>query len=79
MTVNDIIELAEMLTFIESWITGSGPAVEQSFRAFIGSDGYTLIDLQFDLDRFASLLSGTPSAMRTDTPGIGDVDQDCEP
>ncbi|WP_280499064.1 hypothetical protein [Nocardia farcinica] len=58
LTTDDAIELAEMLTFIDNWLTGSGPAVAQSFRAFVGADGYALTDLHTDLNRFATLLGG---------------------
>ncbi|WP_019925496.1 hypothetical protein [Nocardia sp. BMG111209] len=58
LTVDDAIELAEMLTFIDDWLTGSDPAIARSFHAFVGTDGYTLTDLQADLNRFATLFNG---------------------
>ncbi|WP_194853192.1 hypothetical protein [Nocardia sp. SYP-A9097] len=58
LTVDDAIELAEMLTFIDGWLTDSDPAVAQSFHAFVGADGYALSDLRADLNRFAALLGG---------------------
>lgn len=58
LTTDDAIELAEMLTFIDNWLTDSHPAVAQSFHAFVGADGYALTDLQANLNRFATLLGG---------------------
>lgn len=60
LTIDDAIELAEMLTFIDDWLTGSDPAVAQSFHAFVAATGYTLTDLQADLNRFAAMLTGLP-------------------
>ncbi|MBF6229363.1 hypothetical protein IU470_30265 [Nocardia abscessus] len=40
------------------WLTDSDPAVERSFHAFVGADGYALTDLRGDLNRFATLLGG---------------------
>jgi hypothetical protein len=58
LTIDDAIELGEMLTFIDNWLTGSDPAVAQSFHAFVGADGYTLTDLRADLNRFTTVLEG---------------------
>ncbi|WP_328387412.1 hypothetical protein [Nocardia sp. NBC_00416] len=47
-----------MLTFIDTWLTGSDPAVARSLHAFVGADGYPLTDLHVSLNRFATLLGG---------------------
>ncbi|MBF6332249.1 hypothetical protein [Nocardia transvalensis] len=58
LTVDDAIELVEMLTFIDNWLTSSDQTVAQSFHAFVGAEGYALTDLRGDLNRFATLLGG---------------------
>ena len=54
----DWAELVEMLQFLRDWLAGSGPEVEQSFRRFVGADGYPLEQMIADLDRFGFLLGG---------------------
>ncbi|MBF6303001.1 hypothetical protein IU459_36670 [Nocardia amamiensis] len=54
--LEDAIELAEMLTFIDDWLAGAGPAVGRSFSGFVGSDGYSIEALRADLDRFVGVL-----------------------
>jgi hypothetical protein len=54
----DVVELGEMLEFVHD-LCGSAPDVlADVLRRFVGSDGYTLADLQADLARFAFLLGG---------------------
>jgi hypothetical protein len=53
----DATELAEMLTFISSWL--AGPDQDQlahSFARFMGTDGDHLTELRTDLARFTFLL-----------------------
>ena len=53
----DAAELAEMLTFLASWLTGSQKQIlAGSFAAFVGHPAYNLDDLRADLHRFAFLL-----------------------
>ncbi len=54
-----------MLTFLDDWLAGAGPGVTQSFSQFVGSDGYSVEELRSDLDRFISLLGGSPVSERT--------------
>lgn len=53
----DAAELAEMLTFIDQWLTGPDHAqLAASLGRFIGVDGYNLAELRTDLARFTFLL-----------------------
>jgi hypothetical protein len=48
----DATELAEMLTFIDQWLTGPDHAqLTASLRRFVGIDGYNLTQLRTDLAR----------------------------
>ena len=53
----DAAELAEMLTFLASWLSGSQkPALASSLAAFTGYPAYNTDTLRADLHRFAFLL-----------------------
>jgi hypothetical protein len=53
----DAAELAEMLTFLASWLSGSQKqALHDSFAAFVGHPAYNTGTLCADLHRFAFLL-----------------------
>jgi hypothetical protein len=53
----DAAELAEMLTFIDQWLTGPDHAqLTASLTRFVGTDGYNLTQLRTDLARFTFLL-----------------------
>jgi hypothetical protein len=53
----DAAELAEMLTFINQWLTGPDHAqLTASLTRFVGADGYNLTQLRTDLARFTVLL-----------------------
>ena len=53
----DAAELAEMLTFIDQWLTGPDhPQLTASLERFVGTDGYNLTQLRTDLARFTFLL-----------------------
>ena len=53
----DAAELAEMLTFIDQWLTGPDHAqLTASLARFVGVDGYNLTQLRTDLARFTFLL-----------------------
>lgn len=57
LEAGDAAELAEMLTFIRDWLTSSDrDRLAQSFRNFVGADGYDLTELHNDLARFTFLL-----------------------
>ena len=56
----DAAELAEMLTFLASWLTGSQKQIlADSFAAFVGHPAYDTSSLCADLHRFAFLLGAS--------------------
>ena len=60
LDVGDAAELAEMLTFLASWLTGSQKQIlADSFAAFIGHPAYNTSALCADLHRFAFLLGAS--------------------
>jgi hypothetical protein len=60
LDLGDAAELAEMLTFLASWLSGSQkPALDQSLAAFVGHPAYNTETLRADLHRFAFLLGET--------------------
>jgi hypothetical protein len=57
LDTGDAAELAEMLTFLAGWLSGSPKqTLDQSFAAFVGHPGYDTDVLSADLHRFAFLL-----------------------
>jgi hypothetical protein len=53
----DAAELAEMLTFLAGWLSGSQKqALNSSLDAYVGHPAYTTETLRADLHRFAFLL-----------------------
>ena len=52
----DAVELAELCSFIEVWLTGADPAVAASLDRYVGAPGYSLFKLRNDLARWAELL-----------------------
>ena len=56
----DAAELAETLTFLASWLSGSQKQIlADSFAAFVGHPAYNTATLCADLHRFAFLLGQT--------------------
>ncbi|HEV3287973.1 MAG TPA: hypothetical protein VG123_03175 [Streptosporangiaceae bacterium] len=56
----DAAELAEMLTFLTQWLSGSQKqALAESFTAFVGHPAYNTSTLCADLHRFAFLLGAS--------------------
>ena len=56
----DAAELAEMLTFLASWLSGSQKqALHESFAAFVGHPAYNTDALCADLQRFVFLLGAS--------------------
>jgi hypothetical protein len=54
---NDGIELAELLTFLVDWLSGSQQhTIADSLTAYLGHDTYNLDELRTDLHRFVFLL-----------------------
>jgi hypothetical protein len=57
LDLGDAVELAEMLTFLADWISGSQrQALADSLAAFIDHDRYNVDELHADLHRFVFLL-----------------------
>ena len=60
LDTGDAAELAEMLTFLAGWLSGSQKqTLDESFAAFVGHPAYTTDALAVDLHRFAFLLGET--------------------
>jgi hypothetical protein len=60
LDVGDAAELAEMLTFLAGWLTGSQQQIlADSFAAFVGHPAYGTSTLCADLHRFAFLLGAS--------------------
>jgi hypothetical protein len=60
LDAGDAAELAEMLTFLASWLTGGQNQIPaDSFAAFAGHPAYDTGTLCADLHRFAFLLGET--------------------
>ena len=56
----DAAELAETLTFLARWLSGSQkPALDQSLATFAGHPACTTDNLSADLHRFAFLLAAS--------------------
>ena len=69
LDTGDAAELAEMLTFLAEWLSGSHkPALAESFAAFIGHPAYNTQTLCADLHRFAFLLGATDGEELFDGP-----------
>jgi hypothetical protein len=57
LELSDAVELAELLTFLADWLTGSQrQALAHSLTNLIGHDRYDLDELAADLHRFVFLL-----------------------
>ena len=60
LDLGDATELAEMLTFLTNWLSGSQKqALAQSFAAFVGHPAYNTDTLCADLRRFVFLLGAS--------------------
>jgi hypothetical protein len=60
LDLSDATELAEMLTFLASWLSGSQKQIlADSFAAFVGNPAYDTGTLCADLHRFAFLLGAS--------------------
>ncbi len=57
LDMGDAAELAEILTFLAGWLSGSQKqTLDESFAAFVGHPAYDTDALCADLHRFAFLL-----------------------
>src|SRR5262249_10603963 len=60
LEIGDAAELAEMLTFLAEWLSGSQkPALDESLAAFVGHPAYNTGTLCADLHQFAFLLGAS--------------------
>ena len=60
LDLGDAAELAELLTFLANWLSGSQKqALAQSFAAFVGHPAYNTDTLCADLRRFVFLLGAS--------------------
>ena len=60
LDLSDAAELAETLTFITRWLSGSQEQIlAESLAAFVGHPAYGIETLRADLHRFAFLLGET--------------------
>jgi hypothetical protein len=60
LDLGDAAELAEMLTFLSGWLSGSQKqALASSFAVYVGRPAYTTEALCADLHRFAFLLGAS--------------------
>ena len=60
LDLGDAAELAEMLTFLTNWLSGSQKqALAQSFAAFVGHPAYNTDTVCADLRRFVFLLGAS--------------------
>jgi hypothetical protein len=60
LDISDATELAETLTFIAGWLSGSQEqALADSLAAFVGHPAYGIEALRADLHRFAFLLGAS--------------------
>ncbi|MGW5455812.1 hypothetical protein [Nocardia sp. NPDC003979] len=64
LAVDDAIELAETVTFLDDWLASAGPVAAESLAGFVGSQAYSVEELRADLARFVVLLGGSSVAER---------------
>ena len=55
----DAAELAEMLQFLDGWLTRDPARLAASLEQFVGNPAYGLPQLRQDLERFVLLLGGS--------------------
>ena len=60
LDTGDAAELAEILTFLADWLSGSQKQIlDESFAVFVGHPAYDIGALRADLHRFAFLLGAS--------------------
>jgi hypothetical protein len=62
MDVVDVIEAAELVSFIEGWLAQAGPAVVEDFAAF--ASPYTILELRAELVALAASLAVSETSQR---------------
>ncbi|MDT5026440.1 MAG: hypothetical protein QOE61_2866 [Micromonosporaceae bacterium] len=58
LTLDDAVELTELLQFVDSWLAHDHDQLNASLRRFVGHPGYDISRLKADLARFIFLLGG---------------------
>jgi hypothetical protein len=56
LELSDAVELAELLTFLADWLSGSQQHTLADITTFVGHPGYPIDQLAADLHRFVFLL-----------------------
>jgi hypothetical protein len=71
LDLGDAAELAQMLTFLAGWLSGSQKAVlSSSLATYVGHPAYNVDDLFADLHRLAFLLGETDGEELFGEPGL---------
>jgi hypothetical protein len=60
LAFDDTVELAEMLRFINGWLTNNPDRLDASLRDYVGHPAHHIASLQADLARFTFLLRDDP-------------------
>ncbi|GAA3295291.1 hypothetical protein Dvina_30470 [Dactylosporangium vinaceum] len=63
VTHNHTAELAELLEFINTWLTSDYHLLNASLHQFVGHPAYHIDRLKADLAKFALLLGGAPDTL----------------
>ena len=58
LDLGDAVELAELLQFINDWLTTDHERLDASLQTFVGNRAYDTRQLRNDLHRFTFLLGG---------------------
>lgn len=60
--VVDVVEAAELASFVKGWLAQAGPAVVEDFTAF--ASPYTIVELRAELVALAASLAVTEMGQR---------------
>jgi hypothetical protein len=60
--VVDVIEAAELVSFVEGWLAHAGPAVVEDFAGF--ASPYTILELRAELVALAASLAVAETSQR---------------
>ncbi len=62
----DVVELIELLKFVEEWLAQAAPAIDSDFSRFVGAEceHYPLTELRADLLAWAARLALAPGESR---------------
>lgn len=69
MDADDAVELGQLLEFLIDWLRQNDECLADSFRRFVGTDGYDIHELRSDLASFTVLLgTGSGDLVVEDAP-----------